>query len=146
MKRASILLTLLALAALSGTANAATRDFNRSLECRYSSLQGDGTMNIHEAKLTIACAVHKMPVAGGVTRALCIAERESGFYEKAYNPSGSSGIYQVIPSTWASWTAHFANWRHQHAIPTNVFSGRANILVSIKSARTWGWGPWGNSC
>ena len=142
----SLLLTILVTLASSGTANAATRDFNRSLECRYASLQGNGSMNIHEAKLTIACAVHKMPVVGGLGQALCVAERESGFDDHAYNPSGSSGIYQVIPSTWASWTAHFAAWRHQHAIPTNVFSGRANILVSIRAARQFGWGAWGGSC
>ena len=127
---------------LSGTANAASRDFNRSLECRYASEQGNRTMNVHEAKLTIACAVHQMPVVGGVTRALCIAERESGFYFHATNPSGASGIFQVVRGTWASWTAHFASWRHQHAIPPNVFSGRANILVAIRAASQWGWGSW----
>lgn len=116
---------------------------DRTKECRYASLQGDKTMNVKEAKLTIRCAVNKMPVAGGVSRALQVASCESGFYEKAYNSSSSAGgIYQVIAGTWHSWTYHFRNWRHQHKIGTNRFEGRPNIMVSIRAASQWGWGAW----
>lgn len=115
---------------------------DRTKECRYASLQGDRTMNVKEVKLTIRCAVNKMPVAGGISKALAVANCESGFYEKAYNPSGAGGVYQIVQGTWHSWTQHFAHWRHQHKIGTDRFKGRPNIMVGIRAAAQWGWGSW----
>lgn len=143
MKRLGLAPIFLSLALSIGIANAQPRQFNRGLECRYASLDQNPRMNVREVRKTIACAVRHMPVSGGLRKALYIAGREGGFYYHAYNPSGASGVYQVIPSTWHHWTQLFANWRHQHHISAGVFRGRANVLISVRAAHQWGWGSWG---
>ena len=69
-----------------------------------------GAEKVHRRVLhTIRCATDRWTVPGGYEMARCIAERESGpsTWPWAYNPSGSTGVFQIIPSTFASWWSAF---------------------------------------
>lgn len=54
------------------------------------------TPTVREA-ISLACSVY-----GGCSTLWRRADCESGFFARAKNPSGASGLYQFLPSTWAS--------------------------------------------
>jgi hypothetical protein len=93
-----------------------------------------------EVKQTIRCAVERWPVPGGVSYALAIADRESSFYQRAENPSGARGIYQFMPRTWDVLRRRFPGVARVTA--DNPFYARANVLLAIRTAHAFGWGPW----
>jgi hypothetical protein len=69
--------------------------------------------------------------------ALCVAERESNFDPLAVNPAtGSAGVFQFIPSTWAS-LSELAGWSG-----ASVFDARANVAVAAWTVAHYGWHPW----
>ena len=75
--------------------------------------------------------------------AMCVADRESNFDPKAYNPnSGASGVFQFIPSTWTvlSEEAGYGG--------DSPFKARPNIGTAAwaVSQPDIGWGPWGGHC
>lgn len=90
----------------------------------------------------VACACITWPVSGGLNYALSIADRESGLWPYAKNPSSSaSGVFQFVSSTWDglvdSWPV-MNRWTG-----TWVFSARGNVLRAIRLAHELGhWGPW----
>lgn len=90
----------------------------------------------------IYCAVARWPVPGGITKALDVANRESGYRPDADNPySDASGVYQhrlhLWPPRYRDWTLR--GWR----LYPNVFNGRTNVIVTIRMVHAHGWGPWG---
>jgi hypothetical protein len=73
--------------------------------------------------------------AGNV--ALCVAEAESNLDPLAVNPAtGASGLFQFIPSTWAS-LSELAGWGG-----ASVFESRANAAVAAWTVAQYGWHPW----
>jgi soluble lytic murein transglycosylase-like protein len=69
--------------------------------------------------------------------ALYIAWRESRYRPAAYNETGdAAGIYQHKVKYWAQRAVEFgsADW--------SVFDARANILVTMRMVRVYGWEPW----
>jgi hypothetical protein len=124
-------------------ANAKITPRERLSHCRYGSLDGNWKVwGTREVKRTIECAAQKFPTS--LSTALYVADRESGFYARAVNPSsGTCGIFQHMPQYWPGRVAAF---RHAHPaikISPSCFNARSNVLVAIWMAHTGGWGPWG---
>jgi peptidoglycan hydrolase CwlO-like protein len=72
-----------------------------------------------------------------VDQAMCVAQLESGFNPNAYNPiSGASGVFQFIPSTWAS-VSKAAGWGG-----VSVFDAEANVAVAAWAVGQYGWSMW----
>jgi hypothetical protein len=70
-------------------------------------------------------------------QALYIAWRESRYQPTAYNEEGeAAGIYQHLLRYWPERAVDFgsADW--------SVFDARANILVTMRMVRRYGWEPW----
>lgn len=147
MKRIISLVALLCVA-LAGTAHGAERftPAMRHEKCRYETWDGRGGFTDHETKLLIDCATDHFPVSGGDSKAFYIANRESGFECRAANPTSSArGVYQMVAGTWASWwnTHHTYFRNHGWRLKPHVLACRANVMIAIRSAHQWGWGPWG---
>jgi hypothetical protein len=110
--------------------------------CRFRLVDGELGWSTREVELTIACAVRRWPVPGGLTKARAIAWRESRFTATAYNASGCAGVYQWATGTWASVVP-----RHPYlaaVLSHNRFNARSNVLYAIKTASgPMGWSPWG---
>lgn len=101
-----------------------------------------------DVKALIGCAVREWSVPGGVTTALCIANRESGFWPWAHNESSDArGLFQHLQRYWPD---RATNDLHQWWMPNvwvpGAYNARANVLVSIRMAHRGGWGPWGGGC
>jgi hypothetical protein len=76
----------------------------------------------------------------GVSRhqALHVAFRESKFHPRAYNwRSCAKGIFQHLCRYWPERAAQygFNGW--------SAFNARANIFVTMRMVRHYGWSPWG---
>lgn len=148
MKRFTYLAVLVAVVLLGATLSANAggkqrpKDW-RTQDCRYQSLDGRGGYSTLEVKKTIICSAAKWPVPGGVATAECYAAHESGFYALAANPASSArGVFQVLDSTWRSWSGVEKAMRHREHVPARVLSGRANVMVSVLHAHAVGWGAW----
>jgi hypothetical protein len=121
---------------------ARTNPAKRHMQCRYESWNGKRGFTDEEVRKTIACAVDHFPTS--LSTAFYVANRESGYECKAQNPySSAGGVFQVVDGTWASWwDAHdhrFRGW----GLHNNKKLCRSNVMLSIRSAHMWGWGPWG---
>jgi hypothetical protein len=69
--------------------------------------------------------------------ALCVAETESDLDPLAVNPiTGASGLFQFIPSTWAS-LSELADWGG-----VSVFDAEANAAVAAWTVAHYRWHPW----
>ena len=90
-----------------------------------------------QVKQLIKCAAHRWHVPGGRAKALSVANCESHFNPKAYNPSGYAGVFQQSTRYWPgrARTYGFPEW--------SVRNGRANVMVSIRIAHRGGWRAWG---
>lgn len=86
-------------------------------------------------KQLIKCAAKHWGVSP--TKALHVADRESDFRPRAYNRSScAKGVYQHLCRYWPG-RAHnygFKDWP--------AFNARANIIVTMKMVRRYGWSPW----
>lgn len=70
--------------------------------------------------------------ADQVNRALCIMEFESHGNPGAYNPSGASGLMQVL-----------ASWADDYGVaPADLFMPEVNLLIAADLYRTGGWTHW----
>jgi len=89
-----------------------------------------------QVKSLIKCAAEHWTVPGGPAMALAIADRESHYQPRAYNPSGCAGIYQHMLRYWPGRAAAygFGGW--------SAFNARANIIVTMRMVHLSGWGPW----
>jgi hypothetical protein len=63
--------------------------------------------------------------------ALRIAKCESGLNPNAYNKSGASGIFQIIPK-----------WHKDKIKGRNIFDKEVNIEVAYEIFKSSGWNPW----
>jgi soluble lytic murein transglycosylase-like protein len=87
-------------------------------------------------KHLIRCAAKHYGVS--VDHALAIARRESRFRPKAYNSwSCAKGIYQHLCRYWPKRAREygFNDW--------SAYNARANIIVTMRMVRRYGWQPWG---
>jgi hypothetical protein len=87
-------------------------------------------------KQLIRCAASHFGVEE--RKALYVAWRESRYRPSAYNTAGgAAGIYQHLLKYWPGRAADygFPNWP--------AFNARANIFVTMRMVRTYGWDPWG---
>jgi hypothetical protein len=103
----------------------------------------------HEASIDLAVRANEKPVRGmirslarrhgvGAGTALRVAACESGFNRRAYNPAGPYvGVFQQDAGAWPGRARRYG---HPGASP---FSAYANVDVSLKMARSEGWGHWG---
>ena len=108
-----------------------------------------GAEKVHRRVLhTIRCATDRWTVPGGYEMARCIAERESGpnTWPWAYNPSGSTGVFQIIPSTFASWWSAFGVRVKMAHLVHSVWNMRTNVLLSVWAMNGYGLGAWGGGC
>jgi len=119
----------------------------RHVHCRYASLDGHEGYTDAEAKRTIECAVDHYPVVGGVSKALYIANRESGYECGADNPySTAAGVYQMVAATWSSWSSKHIPWLNARRwrLRRHVKGCRPNIMTAIRQVHQSGsWAPWG---
>lgn len=85
----------------------------------------------------IKCAAAHWEVPGGEQMALAIAWRESRFQHDAYNSSsGAAGIYQHLLKYWPDRAYEFG------FATRSPFDARANIIVTMKMVKRYGWWPW----
>lgn len=73
-----------------------------------------------------------------IDKALYVAYRESKYYPRAFNEwSCAKGIYQHLCRYWPTRadTFGFDDW--------SAFNARANIIVSMRMVKRYGWSPWG---
>lgn len=139
----------LSLLMLGGAVQAAqARTDWRDRLCRYRHLEGGMGFTTREVQATIACAVRKWPVSGGLARADKVAQCESGFHPLDRNASSTaSGVYQMLSSTWSSWyhgtvLSRPNVWQRRWRIRPRVFNARANVIVAIIHAHRYGWSAW----
>jgi hypothetical protein len=96
----------------------------------------DWRQSAWHVKQLIRCAASHFGV--GRKKALYIAWRESRFRPSAYNAAGkAAGIYQHLLRYWPHRAEDygFRNW--------SAFNARANIIVTMRMVRHYGWDPWG---
>jgi hypothetical protein len=87
-------------------------------------------------KRLIRCAARHYGVS--TERALYIARRESRFQPKAYNVSScAKGVFQHLCRYWPdrAYDYGFKGW--------SPYNARANIIVTMRMVRQYGWAPWG---
>jgi hypothetical protein len=104
---------------------------NKTTVCRID--WRDGRIYV---KHLIRCAAHHYGV--NPDKALYIARRESRFKPTAYNGwSCAKGIYQHLCRYWPgrASTYGFDDW--------SAYNARANIMVTMRMVRRYGWQPWG---
>jgi hypothetical protein len=113
---------------------AAIRDMNRPVPTKICPIKWR-TSTWHVKRLIRCAAAHY-----GVSRrkAIHVAWRESRFQPRAYNAAGgAAGVFQHLVKYWPDRAKDFGfrEW--------SVFNARANVIVSMKMVRRYGWWPWG---
>jgi hypothetical protein len=95
----------------------------------------DWRQSTWHVKQLIRCAASHHGVS--TSTALYVAWRESRYRPSAYNAyGGAAGIYQHLVKYWPGRAADygFKNW--------SPFNARANIMVTMRMVREYGWDPW----
>jgi hypothetical protein len=96
----------------------------------------DWRQSAWHVKQLIRCAASYHGV--GERKALYIAWRESRYRPNAYNAGGNAaGIYQHLLKYWPARAEDygFRDW--------SAFNARANIFVTMRMVKRYGWDPWG---
>jgi hypothetical protein len=109
------------------------RDQTRIVSTRICPI--DWRQSAWHVKQLIRCAA----VHHGVSTetALFVAWRESRYRPSAYNAAGgAAGIYQHLLKYWPDRAEDFGfrDW--------SVFNARANIMVTMRMVKQYGWDPW----
>jgi len=93
----------------------------------------------------ITCIFALLAPGQSVT-ALMVADRESNFYEWAFNASsGASGLFQHLASYWPGRAAAYLKrgWFGKGTWPLGPFDPRANAIVTAMMVGPEGdWSPW----
>lgn len=101
--------------------------------------EGASTWTYQEVRRTIAWATEKWSVPGGLSKAVSVADCESGLRATAVSPSGTyKGVYQQSKDYWPGRHRAAPSWLN---LAPSVFNARSNIIVSILMARG-GWSDW----
>lgn len=109
------------------------RDVARPTTTRLCPI--DWRQSTWHVKKLIRCAAEHYNISQ--RRALYIAWRESRYQPDAYNRVGrAAGIYQHLLKYWPDRADSygFPDW--------SAFNARANILVTMRMVRDYGWSPW----
>jgi hypothetical protein len=86
-------------------------------------------------KQLIRCAASHHGVS--TEKALYVAWRESRYRPSAYNAAGgAAGIYQHLLKYWPDRAEDFG------FSDRSVFDARANIMVTMRMVKQYGWDPW----
>jgi hypothetical protein len=94
----------------------------------------EGTWHL---KQLIKCAARRWDSPGSPMKAIEVARCESALDPAAYNPNGYAGLFQQAVRYWPDRAERFGQ-PHR-----SVYNGRANIIVSIRMARSHGsWSAW----
>ena len=118
----------------------------RVRQFRFGTLDGNPAFSTWEIKLTIRDAARRFHPLGGAPMALCIADRESGFYPKADNPTSTAfGIFQIVDGTWQSWYDHFVKVRNYYHVGPDRGNPRNNIILGERAMHD-SLLPWGGGC
>jgi hypothetical protein len=128
----SVALLLITLLSLSPAATeAATARTRSSSICRI-----DWRRSTRHVRRLIRCVAEHHDVR--VRKAVRIAFRESRFRPRAYNPTScAKGIYQHLCRYWSERAKTFGFGDR------SAFNARANIFVTMRMVRRYGWDPWG---
>ena len=111
--------------------------------CNFT--RGAAETTQHFSTRRIACAVDLFgPVPGGVHRAVCIAQRESGLIPTAESPTGMYvGLFQHSA---AAWPGRYATWtKAVWDLSPKPLNGRSNSIVTIRMVHaigTWKAAGW----
>jgi hypothetical protein len=95
----------------------------------------DWRQSTWHVKQLIRCAAAHHGVS--TETALYVAWRESRYRPSAYNAAGgAAGIYQHLLKYWPGRAEDFGfrDW--------SVFNARANIMVTMRMVKHYGWDPW----
>jgi len=115
-------------------------DERRANQCRFQHLD-PGRWTAREEDRTARCVLKRWPVEGGLAKFRAVGDCESGWWRKAYNPSGPYvGLFQHALSSWPyrvaayrpTWWSLRPGWRNS----------RSQIVVTARMVREVGWGPW----
>jgi len=131
---ASILTAVIMSFPAATTSKAVLRDARRSVSTRICPI--DWRQSTWHVKQLIRCAASHHGVSQ--SKALAIAYRESRYRPSAYNHAGeAAGIFQHLLKYWPDRAEDFGfdDW--------SVFNARANIMVTMRMVRLYGWDPWG---
>jgi hypothetical protein len=95
----------------------------------------DWRQSTWHVKQLIRCAASHHGVS--TRTALYVAWRESRYRPSAYNAAGgAAGIYQHLLKYWPE---RAADYGFKDRSP---FNARANIMVTMRMVRQYGWSPW----
>ena len=109
------------------------RDTRRAVTTKICPI--DWRQSTWHVKQLIRCAASHHGVSTRI--ALYVAWRESRYRPSAYNAAGgAAGIYQHLVKYWPGRAATygFKGW--------SAFNARANIMVTMRMVRQYGWSPW----
>lgn len=96
----------------------------------------DWRRSTRHVKKLIRCAAEHHGLSA--RRSLYVAYRESRFLPRAYNATScAKGIFQHLCRYWASRAEAFGFPER------SAFDARANIFVTMRMVRRYGWAPWG---
>ena len=143
MTRAVRVLVVLAVLALTATSSFAHGDHGKlkwpgSWHWRNCQLPD---VTDHQVIRLIRCAVDHFPTSLGT--AMYVANRESGYEPLADNGGCCKGVYQQHVTYWQGRVDSYNQAMPRRLeVPSSVYDGAANVLVSIRMAHRAGWGPW----
>ncbi len=91
----------------------------------------------------VACVFTKLGLAAEVSTAQYVADRESGFYPEAYNPSGCGGLFQMMLRYWPGRrAAYLPEWLFPRQRLVSWTNPLANAWVAARMVKAGGWQPW----
>jgi hypothetical protein len=112
----------------------------REDEIRYARSDGRRGWSTADVRRTIAAAVARWPVPGGLAQALEVAQCESGSDLLApAGVDGYAGTYQQSERYWQGRRAAFNPKHWDKPLPESPANPRANVVVSIRMAHATGW-------
>ena len=150
--RGAFVATLVALVMATGVPNSQAEHRIHRGPCdedRYDVKPAMGHETVHaKVAALIGCAVRRWDVDGGLSKALDVAQCESGLWPWAVG-GDNLGVFQHKARYWAGRVHALLRreWFYQlrdgkpDTIPS-AFNARANVLVAIRMVHGGGWGPW----
>lgn len=133
------LMVVIAMVSITNNANALENHYTRNQK-QNINLDRNGRYSHSEIRDTIRLAERRWSVSGGQSKALSVAECESGFSEHA--GTTYKGVYQFAQSTFDGDYDRFREMTGNWNIKDNVWNGRSNVMIAMIHAHRSGWGAW----